>query len=1288
MKKILSTWMTASFFAFAFASTSFAESMPVLDGNLDYTFTKVKHKADDIAEVQIKLAGFGLQTVFDSSTEPALEKNSGELDGIYSTADLTKAAFLIVGAKPNSDEFYQTILIDQNGYLVHAHAKDGTPYALYLRDFTLDETKSLMAKLEVSAHPAKLFLKVAFIAKAFGDVVARDANATDNNGSCATCGITDKKTDAASASGIMKDLSSNTFMKTAYGCVIGAGKGLWDGTGGAIVGTVVGTAKLAWNLTFHTKDTAKVIWGDVNHVWDFTKTLVTDFDRTAAGLYKNFADLDPKIRGEMICDTISSLGSAALLTYLTVGGGSEAFLKKLADVLAKFEKTEKYAAALKATAEIKAVNKAEAVAKAAGKVSSGIEDQNLAKQAAKDGYKFVKKDVQPHIPDTNQLKEDLVGKKVIATYSESSGPNAGKLTKVKGIVLEQHSMGYQVLADDGKIHDVSFGKGVVSHDVFAKPGVTLNDITKTGSKLSHTEYRDIEVTQAIEKSTRAVGGKEIGPRVIAELPDGKGGLNRFTGEIKVVKKTGMPDIYELTDDNGAAHRMNPKILDSDYGKGGWKLTKIDGDPKLAAQIKIVPDKPISVNYEKTLAEQNQVAGKTMDADRYGGQGIAINRGEGKLKGIGATQFEGTKQIAHTDGLENLHDVLKNPTLLPGYGLNDEDRVAAAEKGLQEAGLLKGELSPEAREALRNHLNNPGVKEPAYFEHSSAELKAKMKNARTAGLDSKQADFLIRKGYAGSAEGSAADAVSSPPLTMAELKTKLAGAKKYQDASPTEVIGDLLQKNTSHLNNAEFTELALDIVNNRVELGGMSYNGRAAAAEKLFKTIEETSQRIDLSKSQAEEIRSAMLKLSEKYKRKDLVDAASEAVFGKSGHAQELPPLTMPELKAKLAGAKKYQDVYPSEVIEDLLRKNTSHLNNDQFTELSLDIIRNHVELGGSSYNANAAAASKLFKTIEETSQSFDLSKSQSEEIRSAMLKLSEKFKRKDLEDTASAAVFGKSGHAQNLSPLTMPELKAKLARAKKYQDAYPTEVVEDLLRKNTSHLNNDQFTELSLDIIRNHGELRGSLYGTNAEEATKLFKTIEETSQRIDLTKTQAEEIRNAMIKANRLGFKTKSKDMEDLVANLSLGKDEHLTPKASVPQSLSEIKKRLDGGEKYVEPNAKIAVIKEVLSQGARHLNGTEFTDLALDLIKKRVGRLHASWLGSYPNHKEMETIFSEIGQASQDISLTPDQVTQIKNAMSDANSLSFGERSDSVNKVISNISLGKSVHDVPATRIPAVSN
>lgn len=155
------------------------------------------------------------------------------------------------------------------------------------------------------------------------------------------------------SSGNSKPVTSDDFkyIKGVWGCIKGAGIGIWDSTGGVVTSAVsfaVGAAESAYCVgrsmatdasTPACREIADSIENSVNSVF----RLISSSQEVLSELIDGFKDLPGPLQAKLGCEVAASLVTTGAVVYYTAGAGAPVAVARVLQILEKLKKTSEYA---------------------------------------------------------------------------------------------------------------------------------------------------------------------------------------------------------------------------------------------------------------------------------------------------------------------------------------------------------------------------------------------------------------------------------------------------------------------------------------------------------------------------------------------------------------------------------------------------------------------------------------------------------------------------------------------------------------------------------------------------------------------------------------------------------------------------------------------------------------------------------------------------------------------------------------------------------------------------------
>lgn len=332
---------------------------------------------------------------------------------------LVKSGIEIVG-KLNFGILYTV----EGGYLLHIKSKRSGVVAVFLKGFTPVQAEKL--KNEILNQTKKTysqnfyFLQKLFFKSSF----AKDANGNTNESFC--------------GSGFAKingNSTDPTILQQLWSCTKGFSSGIWDSTGGVFSTLTKGT--------YHVVVDPVGAFNRAVEEFDKLKGLLTDVENAFGDMKSKFQMLPTDIKLKIGCEITGSVGTAGLIAYLTVGGGTPFLYRAIANAILKISN---------------ALPKNSILAEKLLKLSTSMSEK--AKIATID--KVVKKHLKSFNKDTAQKISTLQSKlqKITSPHSFYGGADLGmgftekELLKIKHDDLALYKEIIQYMADEKKLEEL------------------------------------------------------------------------------------------------------------------------------------------------------------------------------------------------------------------------------------------------------------------------------------------------------------------------------------------------------------------------------------------------------------------------------------------------------------------------------------------------------------------------------------------------------------------------------------------------------------------------------------------------------------------------------------------------------------------------------------------------------------------------------------------------------------------------------------------------------------------
>lgn len=245
-----------------------------------------------------------------------------KVDRIYSGGNGETTVFIKTGVIPSNPKLMEETYSMENGFIRHFKKPNGLIFAVYVLTNHITDADEIFKNLGGSFTtliPKKSSFN--FINKAHAD-------------ECEKPSTFEKLKDK-----VQEMTTSVTPVQHVATCMMMSAKGLWEGSGGVVVGA---TKAVAGFITSPI-ESGKKFWESSSKLWEASKKFISDFENEAGKMYQGFLSLDPLKKTELICEAIGAIGGSVLLTYLTAGALSSATLLKLKKTISTILNSKKHA---------------------------------------------------------------------------------------------------------------------------------------------------------------------------------------------------------------------------------------------------------------------------------------------------------------------------------------------------------------------------------------------------------------------------------------------------------------------------------------------------------------------------------------------------------------------------------------------------------------------------------------------------------------------------------------------------------------------------------------------------------------------------------------------------------------------------------------------------------------------------------------------------------------------------------------------------------------------------------
>ncbi len=348
-----------SFIFFLHFFLSFFSSAQIIQKKTDapdftYQIQTYAHIEKDISNLLKTLDQFFVERELNQIVLPEgfskTKTSLASINRIYS-GDLGKTVvFVKAGVIPSVDLLMKKPIQIENGYLDHIKMSSGLVIAVFVQTINFENASEIFLNLRSKAIsfnrtwkrlPGKIEL---LTQRLLEPALAQEAYHCNSNLLALKNNFDQLATVADS---IAADSLLGSPIQYLTSCMMNFRDGVWDGSGGVIVGGLQNVGEFLCDPV----ESGKKFWESTTKLWGVTQHFFNDFENEARKLYASFDSLPPLIKYQLACHTLGILGGSALLTYLTAGAMSGSVSAQLllkirvaitdALKLAKFSRAEK-----------------------------------------------------------------------------------------------------------------------------------------------------------------------------------------------------------------------------------------------------------------------------------------------------------------------------------------------------------------------------------------------------------------------------------------------------------------------------------------------------------------------------------------------------------------------------------------------------------------------------------------------------------------------------------------------------------------------------------------------------------------------------------------------------------------------------------------------------------------------------------------------------------------------------------------------------------------------------------
>jgi hypothetical protein len=236
------------------------------------------------------------------------------INRIYS-GDLGRTVvFIKAGVIPNLIPVMDKSVQIGNGFLHHFKQSNGLVVAVFVQTENWENASEIFSNLQPRFVTAIETKKQNFVTRAvLSFLPMSSAYAQDTNCDPKIIKTQQSLENLVTTGEALSDRAS--LIQHVSGCTLSAIKGVWNGSGGAVIGGIKGVAEFVSSPV----ETGKKYWQSTTKLWDVTQHFFNDFENEARKLYPAFDSLDPLVKSKLACQVAGTIGGGVLLTYLSAG---------------------------------------------------------------------------------------------------------------------------------------------------------------------------------------------------------------------------------------------------------------------------------------------------------------------------------------------------------------------------------------------------------------------------------------------------------------------------------------------------------------------------------------------------------------------------------------------------------------------------------------------------------------------------------------------------------------------------------------------------------------------------------------------------------------------------------------------------------------------------------------------------------------------------------------------------------------------------------------------------------
>ena len=285
-----------------------------------------------------------METLLGYDAEPSENQKSalGFMSRIYlgkSNQSMPSKKMILVkaGLQVEGDVKMGVVYQLPQGFLVHFQQKEASSedsvISFYFEGFSSSNVEEIKGKISKDLLQSQKTVLLNCLTPQFSNqfsflqkwLMPMSFAAVAENGLPALCGGSTQVTTKSQG-------GESSMLKNTWNCTKGVGGGVWDSTGGLVTDTahlLWAGAKGAGKAIIHPVETYEAASAEMKKY----KAMFSDLEKSFGTLKEAYNQLPDEVKWKMGCEITGQLGTTGVITYLTAGGGSPAFLRTISNSL-------------------------------------------------------------------------------------------------------------------------------------------------------------------------------------------------------------------------------------------------------------------------------------------------------------------------------------------------------------------------------------------------------------------------------------------------------------------------------------------------------------------------------------------------------------------------------------------------------------------------------------------------------------------------------------------------------------------------------------------------------------------------------------------------------------------------------------------------------------------------------------------------------------------------------------------------------------------------------------------